>query len=165
MSELTSFLHYFERVRERTLRVARCIPDESFEISPTGKGFSFGDLLRHIAGLERYMFAENAAGRPSRYSGHDSSRASGAPETLAYVERLHSEAMTIFAQLGDEGFGKTCVTPGGAELPVWKWLRSMIEHEAHHRGQIYTYLSILGVETPPLYGLTSEQVRDRSEAR
>jgi uncharacterized damage-inducible protein DinB len=38
----------------------------------------------------------------------------------------------------------------------------MVEHEAHHRGQIYLYLAMLGVETPPLYGLTSEQVRERS---
>jgi uncharacterized damage-inducible protein DinB len=33
------------------------------------------------------------------------------------------------------------------------------EHECHHRGQIYLYLGMLGVPTPPLYGLTSEQVR------
>jgi uncharacterized damage-inducible protein DinB len=38
----------------------------------------------------------------------------------------------------------------------------MPEHEIHHRGQIYLYLAMLGVKTPPLYGLTSEQVRARS---
>ena len=55
------------------------------------------------------------------------------------------------------------LAPGGAELAVGKWLRSMIEHEVHHRGQIYLYLSMIGVETPPLYGLTSEEVYERSE--
>jgi len=43
-----------------------------------------------------------------------------------------------------------------------KWLRSMIEHEIHHRGQIYLYLAMLEIPTPPLYGLTSEEVRSRS---
>jgi uncharacterized damage-inducible protein DinB len=38
----------------------------------------------------------------------------------------------------------------------------MVEHEAHHRGQIYVMLSILGVATPPLYGLTEEEVKARS---
>ena len=38
----------------------------------------------------------------------------------------------------------------------------MVEHEVHHRGQIYLMLNMLGVATPPLFGLTSEQVRDRS---
>jgi hypothetical protein len=30
------------------------------------------------------------------------------------------------------------------------------EHEIHHRGQIYIYLALLEVPTPPLYGLTSD---------
>lgn len=37
----------------------------------------------------------------------------------------------------------------------------MTEHEIHHRGQIYFCLSMLDVPTPPLYGLTSEQVIER----
>ena len=47
-------------------------------------------------------------------------------------------------------------------MAVWKWLRAMVEHEVHHRGQIYMILSLLGIPTPPLYGLTSEEVRARS---
>ena len=38
----------------------------------------------------------------------------------------------------------------------------MVEHEAHHRGQLYLYLALLHVPTPPLYGPSSEQVRERS---
>jgi uncharacterized damage-inducible protein DinB len=38
----------------------------------------------------------------------------------------------------------------------------MVEHEVHHRGQLYLMLAMLGVRTPPIYGLTSEQVRERS---
>jgi uncharacterized damage-inducible protein DinB len=38
----------------------------------------------------------------------------------------------------------------------------MVEHEAHHRGQIYSYLGILGVPTPPIFGMTSEEVRARA---
>ncbi|PYU63953.1 MAG: hypothetical protein DMG56_08020 [Acidobacteria bacterium] len=33
----------------------------------------------------------------------------------------------------------------------------MVEHEIHHRGQIHLYLGMLGVPTPPVYGLTSGQ--------
>jgi hypothetical protein len=38
----------------------------------------------------------------------------------------------------------------------------MVEHEIHHRGQIYVFLSMLGIHGPPLYGLTAEEVRARS---
>ncbi len=39
----------------------------------------------------------------------------------------------------------------------------MVEHEVHHRGQLYTMLGILGVGTPSLYGLTERQVFENSE--
>ena len=32
--------------------------------------FTFGDLLRHLAAIERWMFTENAQGKPSMYPGH-----------------------------------------------------------------------------------------------
>lgn len=55
-----SFLAYLEKVRERTLRVARHIPPERLEWSYREGRFSFGDILRHLGAIERYMFAENA---------------------------------------------------------------------------------------------------------
>jgi uncharacterized damage-inducible protein DinB len=64
--------------------------------------------------------------------------------------------------LTDDDLNAKCVTPGGAEITVWKWMRLMIEHEIHHRGQIYLYLAMLDVPAPPLYGLTEEQVKERS---
>jgi uncharacterized damage-inducible protein DinB len=64
--------------------------------------------------------------------------------------------------LTDARLREKCETPAGASFPIGKWLRLMIEHEIHHRGQLYMGLGILGVPTPPLYGLTSEQVRSRS---
>ena len=72
---------------------------------------------------------------------------------------LDEESIAIFSRLSDEELTGKCTTPAGTSITVWKWLRAMIEHEAHHRGQIYMMLAMLGVETPPLYGLTAEQVQ------
>jgi len=81
-----------------------------------------------------------------------------------FAERLHNESVELLSSLSDADLQRKCTTPDGASIAVWKWLRAMVEHEVHHRGQIYLYLSLLQVPTPPLYGLTSEQVRDRSLA-
>ena len=156
------FLGYWENVRGRTLRVAACIPRERFDWTYREGKFTFADLLRHLGAIERWMFAENAVLRPSRYPGHGRELADGPDEVFAFLERTHREAMEIFAGLSDDDLRRRCTTPGGAELPVAKWLRSMIEHEVHHRGQIYLYLGLLDIPTPPLYGLTSEEVRARS---
>jgi uncharacterized damage-inducible protein DinB len=160
--DANSFVDYFEGVRGRTLRVAACIPREQIEWTPREGAFTFGDLLRHLAGTERYMFAENAQCRPSRYPGHDRELADGFDEVFAYVTTMHEESMAIVRALTTDDLKRKCQTPGGGAIAVWKWLRAMVEHEVHHRGQIYTMLGLLGVETPPIYGLTESQVRERS---
>jgi uncharacterized damage-inducible protein DinB len=162
ITAIEPFLDYFGRIHARTRRVAACIPPEQLEWRPREGAFSFGDTLRHLAAIERWMFAENVAGRPSRYPGHGPELADGHAQVMDYVERMHAEAMAIFRALPPEALQARCTTPGGASMPAWKWLRAMVEHEIHHRGQIYLMLNILGVPTPPLYGLTSEEVRERS---
>lgn len=157
------FLDYLAKVRERTERVVAAIPPERIEWTYAEGRFTLGDLVRHLASIERYMFVENACGRPSLYPGHGRELAAGYDEVVAYLKRLHGESVELLARLSPEDLARRCTTPGGASLPAWKWLRSMVEHEIHHRGQIYIYLGLLGVEkTPPLYGLTEEEVRARS---
>lgn len=160
-----SFLRYYGKIRQRTLRVARCIPEAEIEWTYRDGKWTLGDLLRHLAALERWMFAETVAGRPSRYAGCGPELARGKTEILAYVDRMHEETVSILRELSDEDLNRPCRTPAGAELATWKWLRAMVEHEIHHRGQIYVYLAMLEVPTPPLYGLTSEEVRERSRGR
>lgn len=156
------FLDYFERIHERTRRVAACVPPEQLEWRPRAGAFSPGDTLRHLGAIERWMFAENVAGRPSRYPGHGRELADGYDEVTAYFDRMHAETIGIIRTLTPGDLQARCTTPGGASMPVWKWLRAMVEHEIHHRGQLYMMLNLLGVPTPPLYGLTSEEVRERS---
>jgi uncharacterized damage-inducible protein DinB len=88
--------------------------------------------------------------------------ADGYEAVLAYSDRLHDEAKAIIGALSDADLERKCQTPAGVSITTWKWLRAMCEHEAHHRGQIYLMLGMLEVPTPPLFGLTSEEVRARS---
>jgi uncharacterized damage-inducible protein DinB len=156
------FLVYFEKIRARTERVAALIPEDRVEWGPREGKFTLGDTVRHIAAIERWMFAENAARRPSRYHGCGRELADGRDAVLAYLRDMHRESVAIFSALSASDFEARCETPGGTPIRVGKWLRSMIEHEIHHRGQIYLMLGMLGVDTPPLYGLTSEEVRAKS---
>lgn len=158
------FLDYFGRVRERTLKVIDCIPPDKIDWAYKEGKFSFADIIRHLATIERYMYAENVQLRPSRYPGHGKQLADGYENVRAFFDRMHRESLDIFQKLGDEDLKKKCVTPGGASITVWKWLRAMVEHEIHHRGQLYLYLGLIDVPAPPIYGLTSEEVYEKSKA-
>ncbi|HUO52644.1 MAG TPA: DinB family protein [Gemmatimonadaceae bacterium] len=157
-----TFLPYFENIRARTIRVASLIPPDRVEWTHRAGAFTLGDLVRHIAATERWMFAENVRGRASRYPGHGRELADGFEAVLAYLSRMHEESMLIFRDLTPEQLQRSITTPAGTPITAWKWLRAMVEHEVHHRGQLYLMLSMLGIKAPPIYGLTSEQVHERS---
>lgn len=162
MNEFAEFLDYYEKVRARTMKIVKCIPSDKLEWTIQEGKFSLGDIVRHLGAIERYMYAENVQGKPSRYKGCGVNMADGYEAVLEFFETTHRESMAIFRLLTDEDMTGKCETPGGAKITVWKWLRLMAEHEIHHRGQLYTYLGVLGIKTPPVYGLTSEEVVERS---
>jgi uncharacterized damage-inducible protein DinB len=162
ITSIDSFLTYVESVRGRTRRVVGAIPPDRVEWTHREGAFTLGDLVRHLGATERYMFAETARGNPSSYPGHGRDLADGYDAIVAYLDRTHEEALAIYRSLSPEALAGRCTTPAGTSITTWKWLRAMIEHEIHHRGQLYLMLGMLGVRTPPLYGLTEEQLRERS---
>jgi uncharacterized damage-inducible protein DinB len=162
IDDIDDFLDYFGSIRGRTKRVAAVIPPDLFDWAPKPGAFTFADTIRHLAATERWMFAETVSGRPSAYPGCGRELADGAEGVMRYLDTMHEQALALFSLLTPEQLARKCMTPGGVEITTWKWLRAMTEHEIHHRGQIYMMLGLNGIATPPLYGLTSEQVKERS---
>ena len=162
--DLATFLEQIDRVHERTRRVVVLVPPADVEWSPHPGWFTFGGLVRHLAAIERWMYAENAWGRPSRFAGHGPELAAGWDAVLDYYDRMHAESRELFGALDDARLDAKVVTPAGSPITLWKWLRAMLEHEAHHRGQLYLMLAMRGVRTPPIFGLTAEEVKERSNA-
>lgn len=162
IEEFKVFLAYYSKVRKRTLRVIQCIPPDKIEWTYQEGKFTFGDFIRHLAATERYLYAEAAQFKPSAYRGCGPELASGFDNILAYLNKLHEESMAIFSALAEEDLNKKCRIPGDVEITLWKWLRLMPEHEIHHRGQMYTYLGMLNIPTPPIYGLTEQELAERS---
>lgn len=159
---IDTFLSYFESIRGRTMRVVRAAPGDKLEWRHSPGVFSLGDLARHIAAVERYTFAENVFGRPSRYRGCGPEIADGLDNVIAFMEKAHEETVGMLKQITPEQLQGKGITPQGKPAPVGALLRVMVEHEAHHRGEMYVYLALLGVDRPPLYGVTEEELRRAS---
>lgn len=91
--ERYEFLHYFQQVRDRTMRTARCIPPDKLEWTCRNGEFTLGDLARHITATERYLFAECVCGRPSQYKRRGRDLADGFTGVIAYIERMHKRGV------------------------------------------------------------------------
>ena len=133
MNSPEEFLPYLSSVHGRTERVIAAIPHDDFDWSPAPERFSFADQIRHLANIERWMYGETVQGKPSRYQGHGREFADGAEAVLAYYKRMHDESVRIFASIPTSAYASKVQTPAGTPITLWKWLRAMLEHEAHHR--------------------------------
>ncbi len=158
VTDIDSFLSYYSRVKGRTEKLFQHIPEDKVEWTYREGKFTIGDIIRHLALIERKMYAENVQQKPTLYDGCGVEYANGLTEVIQFYQDMNAESMAIFSELSNADLEKKCLTPGGIEISIWKWLRAMVEHEVHHRGQLYTYLGMLGITTPPIYGLTSEEV-------
>ena len=160
--DIDSFLGYYQNVRARTRRLLPLVPPDQLEWTCQPGRFTIGDLFRHIAAIERYLYVETLLDRPSQYAGCGPELARGYEATAAFFDRCHAETLEILRGLPPERLQQKCYPLGGPDLSVWKWLRLLPEHEIHHRGQLYLYLGMLGIEAPPIFGLTSEELTRRS---
>lgn len=162
--DAAEFVEYWRGVCHRTRRLVLLIPADRLEWAPAADRWTLGDLVRHLGAIERWMYGKNVQGRPSRYPGPGEELATGLDEVLGYLDRMHTESCAIFAGLSPKQLAGKSVTPAGTPITTYKWLRAMVEHEAHPRGQIQLLLGLLGVKTPQIFGLTEEEVRARSSS-
>ena len=84
IGSVAQFLDYWNGIRGRTRRVVTCIPPDKLEWASRIGSFTLGDLVRHLAAIERDMYAETVAGRPSRYRGCGRELADGYDAVLEY---------------------------------------------------------------------------------
>jgi hypothetical protein len=116
--DVEGFLSYYESVHRRTRAVAERIPADRLEWSPEPGRFTPGDLVRHIAATERWMWAENALGCPSRYPGHGLNLAAGKAAVLDLLDRLHRESVEFFASLDAAQLNAKVTTVGRVDITV-----------------------------------------------
>ena len=63
IKSIKAFLSYYHKTRETTLKVIQAIPKDKINWSYMPGKFTIGDLVRHVAAIERWIFAEVAMGK------------------------------------------------------------------------------------------------------
>lgn len=124
------------------------LPEEQGTFSAWEGGMSFIGLADHLAGSSQMfagMIAGQAPARPAPGSG--SATLQEARDRLAAT--TESAAATMRG-LTPEDLARRIPAFGGQEMPVTALLDALINHEAHHKGQVWMMARMVGVQ-PPMF--------------
>jgi uncharacterized damage-inducible protein DinB len=146
--EIEAFILRWNYNHKKTARALRTAPKDKFDWQPQAELFTLGKMVRHFPEAEYVLTKTAVTGVMER---PDWDFANRTAEEIADIfdqshEKLVAEVATLQAeQLGDK------VDFNGHIVSRIDLLHAMHEHEIHHRGQLYTYLHLVGVEPPPLH--------------
>lgn len=146
---------FHSEVREGTLAAVRDLTPEQLEWKPPGGVNNIAGLLRHLAQAEDWFIRRVVQGETMTPK-----RRSELPDLaalLAYLEETRGRTLSLLWEWEAERLAETRELPpqefkGRPRGPVsLHWIfNNLFFHEAHHRGQIYLYLRLMGLE-PPMY--------------
>jgi uncharacterized damage-inducible protein DinB len=157
IQDIQSFIVYFGGIRRRTNTFIKALPPDQMDWLPRPDEFTCGDIVRHLAATEK-MYVNVIVNGSWEYEGHDRSLAQSLDEVLAYLETVHVNAMMLLSTMPDMALYDLCPTLGGPPVKAWRILMAMVEHEVHHRSQLASYLMLLGIEPPQIYGIGYEEI-------
>lgn len=163
IQSVSAFIDYFGSIRRRTLNYARVIPPEQVEWQPRAGEYTCGDILRHLTAAET-MYVGVILDSRWKYPGHERQPEDTLENLLAKMDSAHTEAMTRLRTLPDSELTqpRPSLLPDAPPVKVWRWLMAMTEHEIHHRSQLASYLTLMGVEPPQIYGIGVEELIARA---
>jgi uncharacterized damage-inducible protein DinB len=165
ISDIASFLRFFDSIHRRTLRDIGTLPPAAEGWRPaSGEGenaWSIAQIVGHIAGSRLY-FARAYRGEgwlqdwPVPLTDSQSSwlpaLEASAAEFRGRIEGTPDEWLQRRVQMID--------TEGS--LSGWRILMMMLEHEVHHRSQIDTYAGLQGWPVPDIFNRSAEQIGEQA---
>ena len=149
MTEGRRLSDFSRAVRQSTIKRLRTVP-EGFELwCPVDGAMSFADLAVHIAEADRWLFR--------KLQNHDLSPMVGQAgqvqvktraefdSLIDQLDELGKERAELLERMEESQLRKELLDERfEGNVTVW-WLiiRGNLDHEAHHRGQIATYLRLV----------------------
>jgi uncharacterized damage-inducible protein DinB len=167
ISDIASFLRYFEGVHKRTVRDVSVLPEAAERWTPEpgpDEEASWGPprIVRHIAEA-RGFFA--SAFRGDGWVWTELPESPSRDAWVPLLERSFADLERALADVSQERLMEKVDLIGGPGRPVsgWRLLMMMNEHEVHHRSQLATYAGLNGWPVKQIFGRTYESVAAQQE--
>jgi uncharacterized damage-inducible protein DinB len=162
VSDIASYLRFFDSVRRRTERDVAALPPEAAAWRPPpgvggDTGWSIGDIVAHI-GSTRLYFASAYRGEGWIATPPEMERADQRT-WLPWLQASAERFAALLRETPDEWLTRRIEmidSPGS--LSGWRILMMMLEHEIHHRSQVDTYAGLQGWPVPDIFERSAETI-------
>jgi uncharacterized damage-inducible protein DinB len=147
---LESYIKNWNRIHKQTTAVMKVAPNDKYDWKTCDSAMTLGALMNHLCEAEVGLTLAAITGN---FPKERMEPINDTATLIAAFDKAHEEMVAKVSALTPEQLGET-VAPFGPDKAMTRMalLHLMHEHEIHHRGQLYTYLRIAGVEVPPLFG-------------
>jgi uncharacterized damage-inducible protein DinB len=165
ITDLPSYLRYFDGVRRRTERDVAALPSVAVAWRPPTRhgetGWTIGQIIDHI-GASRLYFASAYRGEGWIGIRPDPGRSDQAT-WIPWLEESAARFVELVKDTPREWLTRRIemIDTPGSSLSGWRVLMMMIEHEVHHRSQIDAYAGLQGWPVPDIFGRSAEAVAAR----
>jgi uncharacterized damage-inducible protein DinB len=136
-------------VRRGLLQAMDELTDTQLDFVPRKGMWSLGTVARHIANAEegwfRYATTHELAEWPAEYTAQDFPTVES---IKALLSEVHARTETFLKTLDAADLDRALEMPWGEKLSLRQIIWHVLEHEIHHRGEIYLMLGLLGLEAP-----------------
>ena len=137
-------------MRAGLLEALALLSDKQLAFVPAEGLWSLGKVARHIAEAEegwfRYVVTGELAAWPE-FRDEDTPTVTAVQKLLTQV---HERTEHYLETLAEEELAQAIHTPWGADLSLRWIVWHVLEHEIHHRGEIYLMLGLMGMEAPEI---------------
>lgn len=138
------FVDQFLRHRKATLQFANLMPAEQWNFKPYEGALSFGQLVTHIVGAAEWFLGHFDGASFDRNSVPQDREGA-----LAFIEERTAAQVARIEKASAEP--ERLVDFRGNPMSVNAMMANLREHEAHHKGQLMTYLRMAGVTDKLFY--------------
>ena len=153
------FSSLFDEAHAITCKVVRQVPEAHREFRPVREMMSAFDLIFHMFSQERAMLVGATTGelRFAEFAvvEQDKAHLKTIENLTRYGEQVHEQTRSWLSAASEDEFRKPTKTFLGPSTPEWL-LHSALVHMYHHRGQLYVYLRLMGIE--PVFVWTGESM-------
>jgi uncharacterized damage-inducible protein DinB len=154
-----------EREHAITAKVLGAVPAEGTHYAPDAKSKNALDLVWHIASAEQYFMTGVTEGEfPDKGFDRPDSAKTPADIVAWYKEQSAARHARLKQMTGDE-LARIISFHGKFPQPAIGFLQLMLQHSAHHRGQLSAYLRPMGAKVPSIYGPSGDEDPFATEAK